>query len=510
MLHSQSYEVNRQQRDDWLLKQNDLSSGQSNVCARKKNMFTLAYSHRRNIFLQPLIPPLIKKVNMTLLVHALACAFGLGSWVSINGLWVELPLIVNILPEGWELPSYLTVIIQLANLGPLLVTIAHKFCPGRLREHLVIYSILSVGVAACVLLAVFWKNTTVIFGQPRSTAFFSLTFFLALVDCTSSVTFLPFMMQLPAKYITTYFIGEGMSGLVPGLVALAQGVGMLKCVNVTYVSDNLTDAGSAHFTVETQYLPPNFSTEIFFSFLAGMTTISLCAFIVLNRLPRTFELSTENLVPDSDAVATVCRGLDGPMASKSNSSAEEETKQTGVRIATQQQSGYQLAFIYFMVLWVNGATNGLLPSVQTFSCMPYGNLAYHLSAALSTVANPVACTIAMFFPNRSLVFLGMLCFLGSGFAGYNMAMAAMSPCPLLQDSPLGDAFIVLSWIFFTGLLSYVKVMVGVILRDQSHSALVWCGAAVQAGSLLGSIIMFPLVNVYHFFQSGDICNSTCQ
>lgn len=52
-------------------------------------------------------------------------------------------------------------------------------------------------------------------------------------------------------------------------------------------------------------------------------------------------------------------------------------------------------------------------------------------------------------------------------------------------------------------------MVGVILRDQSHSALVWCGAAVQTGSLVGSFIMFPLVSIYHLFKSGDICNNIC-
>ncbi|XP_051525226.1 solute carrier family 52, riboflavin transporter, member 3-A-like [Myxocyprinus asiaticus] len=441
---------------------------------------------------------------MPLYTHALACAFGLGSWVSINGLWVELPMIVNILLEGWDLPSYLTVIIQLANLGPLLVTLAHKFCPGRLRENLVIYTVLLIGVVACVLLALFWKNTTVLLGQRRSTAFFILTFFLASVDCTSSVTFLPFMMQLPAKYITTYFIGEGLSGLVPGLVALAQGVGMSKCVNVSHTSDNLTDPGDTTYVVETQYLPPNFSTEIFFFFLAVMTAISLGAFFILNRVPRTFELSTENLVPGLDAVATVCRGLEDPTGPE-----KDEKKQTKVPILAPLHTGYQLTFIYFMVVWVNGATNGLLPSVQTFSCMPYGNMAYHLSAALSSVANPVACIIAMFFPKRSLVFLGFMCLLGSGFGGYNMAMAAMSPCPLLQDTPVGDAIIVLSWVFFTGLLSYVKVMVGVILRDRSHSALVWCGAAAQAGSLLGSVIMFPLINIYHLFQSGDICNTVC-
>lgn len=68
---------------------------------------------------------------------------------------------------------------------------------------------------------------------------------------------------------------------------------------------------------------------------------------------------------------------------------------------------------------------------------------------------------------------------------------------------------VLSWLFFTGTLSYVKVMVGVILRDRSHNALVWCGAATQMGSLVGSIIMFPLVNIYQFFKSGDFCNTEC-
>ena len=62
------------------------------------------------------------------------------------------------------------------------------------------------------------------------------TFFLALVDCTSSVTFLPFMSRLPTYYLTTFFVGEGLSGLLPALVALAQGSGLTTCVNVTEIS----------------------------------------------------------------------------------------------------------------------------------------------------------------------------------------------------------------------------------------------------------------------------------
>uniref|UniRef100_A0A4W4DR80 Riboflavin transporter n=1 Tax=Electrophorus electricus TaxID=8005 RepID=A0A4W4DR80_ELEEL len=397
---------------------------------------------------------------MTLYIHMLACAFGLGSWVAINGMWVELPLIVNILPEGWVLPSYLTVIIQLANLGPLLVTLVHKLCPGRLRENLVIYLVLILGAVACVLLTVFWRKTTVILGELRST--------------------------LPAKYITTYFIGEGLM-------------------------DNLSHSDNESFALETQYLPPNFSTEVFFSFLSAMMVVSLGAFAMLDWVPRTFEISTEHLVPEPGAVISVCGGVENPAASNLTTKSQEDDERSWLRplVVKPFYTTRELTFVYFMVVWANGATNGLLPSVQTFSCMPYGNLAYHLSAALASVANPLACIIAMLAPKRSLVFLGVLCLLGTGFGGYNMAMAAMSPCPLLQDAPAGQAAIVLSWVFFMGLLSYVKVMVGVILRDQSHTALVWCGAAAQTGSMVGSIIMFPLVNVYNLFKSGDICSRKC-
>ncbi|XP_034027511.1 solute carrier family 52, riboflavin transporter, member 3-A [Thalassophryne amazonica] len=442
---------------------------------------------------------------MALLVHMLACAFGVGSWVVVNGLWVQLPLIVNTLPEGWDLPSYLTVIIQLANVGPLVVTLMHKLCPHRLNERFVIYAILSIGVLSCVLLALFWDKTTTVAGASRSTAFFVISFFLSLVDCTSSVTFLPFMMQLPAKYVTSYYIGEGLSGFLPGVVALAQGVGMSKCVNSSETSGNHTGNEDLH----TEYLPPNFSIQGFFFFLTALMCVSLIAFIALNRLIPKFKHTSENLV--ADTVESSRSGVDNPGVEKDGEGTEcqgEGSTRKRLPLAITHHV-HQLTFIYILIFWVNAASNGLLPSVQTYSCMPYGNLAYHLSAALASVANPLACTIAIFFQNRSLAFLGVLTVIGTGFGSYNMAMAAMSPCPLLQGSTAGEAIIVLSWLFFIGTLSYVKVMAGVILRDRSHSALVWCGAATQMGSLVGSVTMFPLVNVYRLFKSADFCNTKC-
>ena len=45
-------------------------------------------------------------------VSLLITLFGMGSWIAINGVMAELPLLVAKLPEGWNLPTYLVLIIQ--------------------------------------------------------------------------------------------------------------------------------------------------------------------------------------------------------------------------------------------------------------------------------------------------------------------------------------------------------------------------------------------------------------
>lgn len=54
--------------------------------------------------------------------------------------------------------------------------------------------------------------------------------------------------------------------------------------------------------------------------------------------------------------------------------------------------------------------------------------------------NSPFCSTLSFF--RSLVLIGLLTIVGTGFATYIMAMAALSPCPLLVHSASGTALIV--------------------------------------------------------------------
>lgn len=344
---------------------------------------------------------------MSLLTHVLACLFGMGSWVAINGMWVELPLVVHHIPENWYLPSYLTVLIQMANIGPLFITLMHRFRPGTLDERPVIYCIVVLGIVATFLLAFFWNNTVVIAGSGHSVPLLILSFLLSVVDCTSSVTFLPFMMRLRPQYLTTYFTGEGLSGLVPALVALIQGVGVVHCENVTLAGNTSADNSSivSSDKLHAVYQPAKFSVEVFFMFLSAMMVVCLVAFILLNHHPAVARERKNDRYFNGDLECEKReQGLSlhaqtiehKPMLSTSDAPRKEPRSSFG----KGTYNNFEVVFIFVVLAWVNALTNAVLPSVQSYSCLPYGNKAYHLAATMAAVSNPVACFIAMFMPFR--------------------------------------------------------------------------------------------------------------
>jgi len=108
-----------------------------------------------------------------------------------------------------------------------------------------------------------------------------------MVDCSSRVLYPPFMSKFKPIYLIPYFAGEGLSGLIPALLALLQGVGdEPTCVAML---DNVTH----NVTYALNYDPPLFSIHIFFLCLLGMFVFSALAFhllqydcIVRRALPR--------------------------------------------------------------------------------------------------------------------------------------------------------------------------------------------------------------------------------
>lgn len=146
-----------------------------------------------------------------LIVHVLSLLFGIGSWIAITGLWLEIPVLINHLPERWSLASDMNLVIQMANVGPVVCYFIRKF---RLADEAKqSHTLLAIAMISSILLITSWSKTFFIFGSERSILLFVATFGLALLDCASSVTFLPFMARFDTKYLTPYLIGEGLTRL---------------------------------------------------------------------------------------------------------------------------------------------------------------------------------------------------------------------------------------------------------------------------------------------------------
>lgn len=424
--------------------------------------------------------------------HGLMALFAMGSWISVNSLWVELPVVVNVLPEGWNLPAYLSVLIAFGNLGPIAVTIIHHCAPGRLNERLVIHCIQVLAIITAAFLAIFWSHKVTVAGQERSVPFLIFTFILSFVCCTSNVTFLPFMFRYPPQYIQTFFIGQGFSALFPCIVALGQGVGKVDCISV-------------NGTTEPKYFEENFPAQNFFWFLFVMLTVSALSFLALTKR----QLTQMHSPPEQDNNGVVKNGDETHPLHNGTPVSEQQVELEERQ--PQNQTFWTLHNVYLLVLLAlsNALTNGVLPSVQSFTSLPYSTMTFHLSVVLGNIANPLACFLAMFFVMRSGSGLGCLSVAGGVFAAYLMALAALSPCPPLLGSSTGVALVVLSWILFTGVFSYLKVVIGTLLHEAGHAALLWCGISIQAGSLIGALTMFPLVNIYQVFSRGQECVDNC-
>ncbi|XP_006039454.1 solute carrier family 52, riboflavin transporter, member 2-like, partial [Alligator sinensis] len=176
---------------------------------------------------------------------------------------------------------------------PLALALVHKLAPGRLEERWVIHGVQGLGLIAAVFLALFWERTVLVAGQPRSLPYLALALTLALLCCTSNVTFLPFMYRLPQPFVRTFFIGQGLSALFPCVLALGQGVGQLECRN-----------GTGHNASQPHYLEESFSATTYFWLLFAMLAVSALAFLGLRpampKSPSKDSVSTEESFPLQD------------------------------------------------------------------------------------------------------------------------------------------------------------------------------------------------------------------
>jgi riboflavin transporter 2 len=92
------------------------------------------------------------------------------------------------------------------------------------------------------------------------------------------VLFMPYFGRFRDIYLVTYLIGEGLSGLLPGVLGLIQGVGG----NAQCKLNNSTDENAPKYVP--YWPPPRFTTRTFFLIISSLFVASFIAFVLLDRL----------------------------------------------------------------------------------------------------------------------------------------------------------------------------------------------------------------------------------
>lgn len=407
----------------------------------------------------------------TLFVSTLVVFFVVGSWLNLSGVWIEFPLIVDELPEGWRLPAVMGLIANLANIGIVFVAIIRRFSHGRVFYEIPVnIFILTTGTVVLILLAFFWNKTTMIGGSARSSYLMGFSLSLSLVDCTSSVTFLPFLDRYEPIFINAYFLGESLSSLFPALLGIAQGVGRTSCIV------------GLNGTVTEFHAPPRFSVRIYFLALAGIMFVSLFSFVILclTRMGRRKDLTD---------------------VQKSNNFLVDDPQ-----MSTKEFWWSKHGIYLFLCFWTSLLIIGATPSLQSFSLYPYSIEVYHHTIVACQFAYPLMSFLGAFVPqvrSRTLYFLTLI---GTGLFAYAFIAAKLSPCSPFVDRLSGRVIIALVWVAKYCVLYYIRVVLGNYFRRKSgHRGLFWFGILTQIGSLVGAVAIYIFTEHFLWFRERSIC-----
>ena len=330
--------------------------------------------------------------NISVPIYICVMLFALSSWIDVCGLYAELPLLVNKLPENWTLPSYMAMTVQISNIGPLFYVILTHFKRSDRNEVPVIYLIIGIGVLACALLVPFWNKTVYFLGQQRSLIFLSLTGLLAIVDCTSSVVYLSYMKRLHVQYMPAFYIGQSLCGFIPGMLGILQGVsGNPDCVNVTKsVPNKIVNLSQTEWQLKPVYPSPTFSVEVFLIFICAMICVSGISFSFLEHLPyfqkaQVKPITNVNQVKEIGSLIQI-HNLTQNKNYKIESFDQDKNPREltldpesilgGKRMALQLET---YIFLLIVTALINAVSNGILPSIKPYSCLPYGKNALLLT-----------------------------------------------------------------------------------------------------------------------------------
>lgn len=462
------------------------------------------------------------KVNW--LVFCMVCFFTIGAWLDINGLWCELPVMVHQLPENWRLPSILSATTQIAQVGPILFLIGKYYSPNVFTYVRAIYVILGIGSLSCLLLSFFWNATITIGENSYSIGLYILNFSLAILDGTSSVTFLPYIGgNFIKEYIIPNYIGESLAALIPSILSLSQGLGQdLGCRNETKVNET---TNQTYIVEEPIPIVPNYSVEWYFRLMFLLLVISTGSFTCLNYSKIAVQARKKSAIsavePNSKQIrispSTSPNSRD-PFDVKSNSDdsliveSEQNLSKESHDINTINQNYKSIRnekiILLSYVFWLSFICYGVLPGLQSYSTLPYGNSVFNYAVNLSFVFLPISIFLSIWSYEVSVKQITIEYSIACAFSLYIVILSIMSPCPPLMDNWFGPFLTIISWIMSQAMFMRCRCLIATRLERFGQKTLLKLGALTMIGQIFGGLIIFLIVNVFNLLVSLPSCKNS--
>ncbi|KAI6655507.1 Solute carrier family 52, riboflavin transporter, member 3-A [Oopsacas minuta] len=418
--------------------------------------------------------------SVSFIAYLLFILFGLVSWTAANGALSESPVLTAILPECYKLTSYIVIIVQCANIGPLaylLVWAVVKLIWKKTHylDIAVIYCILCFAFITSIFIIIFWSQEVVIYDDVTvSIPFFILTGCLAVCDCTSTVLFLPFVALYPTPYISALYVGEGLSGVLPSLWALVQGSASRECHQTGNPIKGL-----------------RFSPTIYFIVITVITTISFIAFTLILFLPLVRR--------ERNHMTTITVFKNSP---ETENTSETLVPSQRVLQPGEYKTNYVALVQYICIQVILCAfANSFLYSIAPYFTIPYGSSTFLLSINLTLIAVPIGSFLGGVIKPRAT--LSLWCMLATYLLiciWLIFLSVLIEPKPL-EGSLIGELHVIVLFSLSGLIAGYLKVGVGVLAKKEGGPTfLLLIALGTQLGSFIGGLVAFLLVNYTLIFK----------
>lgn len=154
---------------------------------------------------------------------------------------------------------------------------------------------------------------------------------------------------------------------------------------------------------------------------------------------------------------------------------------------------------------------GILPSLTTYSLLPYGQNVFYYFCILNSVAYALALVITIKWATLSISMTVLASIVGSIMAAFIIAIAKQSPCPWWADTLFGATIVQTVWALVTILIAYLRITTGNYIKTEwaDDRGMFYFGITVQLGLFFGAVPMYFLINVFEVFVDRKPCEVYC-